>query len=552
MKIKLLGTRTKKHMNKFIAKFFSGINNLAFVIIKAITNLFKKLFRIMDALFTFLHDVTELFIRRVIKRIRESNNPILRKIRSESYFYLALFIVLIIIFFNLVMQMFYIVDIGTRATIIRFGAFSRESLPGLHLKIPYIEQVYHVMYGDLLQENIGFVMVPRTELGPKTPMELAAETYAIKQHKLTNSGGIFTEFSRGPKLTKDYLIDRFGGPFLSMRPNVIQKRTVPLLEKQEELMGFPKNGRAGLPHDTQILCGNLNIVEVNWVVQFEIVDAKKYLFNSTNARENLRNASMAAMRQVVGDSLDFEAIATARDRIEAKVLNITQKTLDQLDIGIRVAFNFIVEALPPAQVKDSYDAVSIARQEMESKILEARIKYNSIIPQAKGEAEKIIAEAHAYATIIRNKAEGESERFRLIFEKYSKEKEATWDRMYIEGMQNVFSHGKITLLDPDVKGILPILYNKELTQGGSTVSGAFPGVGTIEEIVSLTNHGPLQVHAQRNVQPQVQTPPNNTRTTTATAPTTPTTTTTHTTAPTSRTVAGGTVATGVGAVPLVP
>ncbi|MBF0360846.1 MAG: FtsH protease activity modulator HflK [Oligoflexia bacterium] len=488
-------------MSKFFASIFSGLNSFAFFLLKGIASLLRNFFDGVDRLLTFFHDAGELFIRKSFKKIRESNNPIVKRVRSASCFYLVIIIVLVVVFFNVVIQMFYVVDIGTRATITRFGAFLKEATPGLHIKLPYVDQVYHVMWSDLLQEHIGFVAVPRTELGPKTPAELAADSYNIKQHALINSGGIFTEFVRGPKLTKDYLIDKTTGPVVSNRLHVMQKRGVPLLEKQEEVMGFPKNGRAALPQDTQILCGNLNIVEVNWVVLFQIMDIKKYLFNSTNARENMRNASKAAMRQVIGDSLDFEAIATARDRIEARVMAVTQKTLDQLDIGIKVAFNFIVEALPPIQVKDSYDAVSIARQEMESKILEARIKYNNIIPQAHGKSEKIIYEAHAYATIVRNKAEGEAERFRLILDKYNKNKEATWDRLYIEGMEKILSHGKVTLLDPEVKGILPILYDKGANQDPKSLlhSSSSPATGSIEEVMAVTQSRPSQLHPQASV-----------------------------------------------------
>ncbi|MBF0301140.1 MAG: FtsH protease activity modulator HflK [Oligoflexia bacterium] len=451
-------------MNKIISTFVIWIFNFFGFFYKIITFTFKRSIDSFNRAFDYVYGACDIFVKTTIKQIRESKNPYVRKFFSATAFYIGILILLIIFFFDVFFQCFYVVNIGNSAVVLRFGKYSRTTTPGLNLKIPYIERVYIVNTGNLLQESIGFRMVPKTEFGIKTPEELAAESLINQQTTLLNSGNVFTEINRVGNLTKDYIIDPHLNKVRTPRVEVGHKRAIPAQEAAEDAMGFPKNGRAPISHESQMLAGNLNLIEVTWVVQYEIGDPRKYLFNSTNAREILRNVSIAAMKQAVGDGLDFEILSTGRAKMESEALAITKKILKEMDIGIKPIFTFIIQSLPPEQVKQAYDGVSIARQEMESKMLEAQVKYNQIIPIAKGEAEKIVYKAKAYVTAVRNQAEGEAERFRLVLEEYNKEKEATWDRMYIEGMQNSFSNGKITILDPAIKGILPIFPNKDPLQ----------------------------------------------------------------------------------------
>lgn len=448
-------------MSKIISKLVDWIFNVLVSLSRGIGFLFSGVNKSVNMLFNFVYQACDQFIRNIIKGIRESKNPYVKRFFSATTFYLGILILLIIFFFDVVLQIFYVVNLGSSGVVLNFGKYSRTATPGLNFKIPYIERVYIVNTGNLLQESIGFRIVPKTDFAIKSPEELAADSYIRAREGLLNSGNALTEINRGGNLNKDYLIDPLLKKVRTSRNEVTQKRSIPSREAAEEAMGFPKNGRAPIKEESQMLSGNLNLIEVTWVVQYEISDPRKYLFNSTNVRENIRNVTIAAMKQAVGDGLDFEILSTGREKIESEALAITKKLLSEMDIGINVVFTFIIQTVPPEQVKSAYDGVSIARQEMESKMLEAQVRYNQIIPEAKGEAEKIVYKAKAYVSAIRNQAEGEAERFRLVLEEYNKEKEATWDRLYIEGMQHAFTEGKITVLDPTIKGILPVFANRD-------------------------------------------------------------------------------------------
>src|SRR5690606_35965370 len=55
--------------------------------------------------------------------------------------------------------------------------------------------------------------------------------------------------------------------------------------------------------ESLMLTGDLNIIEVTWVVQYRIRDPKMYLFHIREQQNTLRDASESVMRRIVGNRL---------------------------------------------------------------------------------------------------------------------------------------------------------------------------------------------------------------------------------------------------------
>ena len=75
----------------------------------------------------------------------------------------------------------------------------------------------------------------------------------------------------------------------------------------------PSNDRSqfagGYPDESLMLTGDLNIIQVEWVVQYRISDPVKYLYGMREPQKTLRDLSESVMRRVVGNR-----IGTARFR----------------------------------------------------------------------------------------------------------------------------------------------------------------------------------------------------------------------------------------------
>ena len=219
--------------------------------------------------------------------------------------------------------------------------------------------------------------------------------------------------------------------------------------------------------ESLMLTGDLNVADVEWITQFQIAEPQKFLFNTRDPIQNIRDISEAVMRRVVGDRLVTDVLTVGRTEIanEAKIL--TQEILDNYDMGVRVISIKLQDVNPPEPVKPSFNEVNAAKQEQEQAINQAEKHYNDVIPEARGQAEKKIAEAEGYAQALANTAEGDAKRFTAVLREYKKAPKITRERMYIETMEKVLKRmDDITVVDQQVSGLLPIYNSSKDSSGG--------------------------------------------------------------------------------------
>ena len=215
--------------------------------------------------------------------------------------------------------------------------------------------------------------------------------------------------------------------------------------------------------ESLMLTGDLNVLVVEWIVQFKIKDPVKLLFNVREPRETIRNISEAVMRQIIGDGSVSEVLTTRRVEVNQEVQDKLQEVLDSYDSGIQIVTVKLQDVNPPDEVKPSFNEVNEAKQEKEKMINEAWEAYNKAIPAAKGQAEKTIREAEGYALSRINTAKGDAARFIDTWESYKNAKEVTRKRLYLEAINEILPKvGNKYIIDSSVQGILPLLkLNKE-------------------------------------------------------------------------------------------
>ena len=211
-------------------------------------------------------------------------------------------------------------------------------------------------------------------------------------------------------------------------------------------------------HESLMLTGDLNILDVRWIVQFKVKDAIELLFNTKNPVDNVRDVSEVVMRRLVGDYRVGEVLTTKREEINDLAQIEIQKILDIYKIGIQVVTVKLQDVNPPNQVKSAFNEVNEAKQEKEQVINQAWEAYNKAVPQARGEAEKTIRKAEGYQLDKINRAKGEAERFLDTWEEYKKAPLITQRRLYLDTMMDVLPKSKNKyIIDPEQSSILPLL-----------------------------------------------------------------------------------------------
>jgi membrane protease subunit HflK len=221
--------------------------------------------------------------------------------------------------------------------------------------------------------------------------------------------------------------------------------------------------------ESLILTGDLNVTDLEWIVQYQIMDPVKFLFNVADPQATIRDLSEAMLRIVIGNSKVTDVLTTERERLAIEVQKELQAIFDYYDIGIRLVTVKFQDVNPPKEVRSAFNEVNEAEQQRESLVFQAREQYNREVPKARGVAKSKILEAEGYALERINRATGEAQRFKDLLREYEKAPEVTKKRLYLERMEQVLPEIKeLYIIDSDQSGVMPLLpLGKGSLSGGS-------------------------------------------------------------------------------------
>ena len=274
--------------------------------------------------------------------------------------------------------------------------------------------------------------------------------------------------------TEDAVVTRFGryvrtvGPGLQLKlPFGIEKnhnvetnvvKTMTFGYRATDPTGTSLTRARAFEDESMMLTGDLNIVDVEWIVQYRISDPAAYLFSVQEKEKTIRDISQSVMNQLVGDLPILSVMTSLRTQIEYEAQIAMQELFDNYGFGIEVVTVKLQNIVPPeGSVQDAFEDVNKAIQDMNSYINEGKQYYNQEIPAAEGQAEKIIAEANGYASERINMAKGDTARFDAMREAYESDEETTARRLYIETMEDIITSesGNTVLIDKNLETFIP-------------------------------------------------------------------------------------------------
>jgi membrane protease subunit HflK len=271
--------------------------------------------------------------------------------------------------------------------------------------------------------------------------------------------------------TEESVITRFGkfysisGPGLHFRlPFGIDKQyLVNVTSVQTEQFGFRtltsgvSSTYSNLTNESTMLTGDLNIIEVEWIIQYRITDPKAWVFNVMEKTETIRDVSRSAINMLVGDRAIMDIMGSQRSTIESEAAVFMNETFRGYGLGIDVIAVKLQNIDPPAGVQEAFDDVNKAEQDQNRLINEGQQAYNAEIPRAKGEADRLIQIAQGYAAERVNRANGDVSRFNSVYEEYQKAPEVTRRRLYYEMIEEVFKDDTETvIIDRNFNNFLPL------------------------------------------------------------------------------------------------
>lgn len=213
---------------------------------------------------------------------------------------------------------------------------------------------------------------------------------------------------------------------------------------------------------SMMLTGDANIVDLHFVVQWKIGDAKQFLFNIRDPQGTLKRVAESAMREVVGQNNLQDIITDKREDIAARVKTIMQDILNSYGSGVMITQVLIQDATVPAPVLDAFEDVVRANQQAETLKNQALRYRNEIVPRAQGDAIRLVKEAEAYQSEVVARAKGDAQRFSEVYAAYQTAPEVTRKRLYLDTMEEMLKNTRPIIMEGGAKGALPYLNLNEL------------------------------------------------------------------------------------------
>lgn len=195
-----------------------------------------------------------------------------------------------------------------------------------------------------------------------------------------------------------------------------------------------RSERIGSEGEKLILTGDQNLVDLSYLIRWNIKDLKQFTFQLDDPGLTLREVAESAMRASVAEQdLDSVVSGAGRAEVEGRVQRRMQAVLDAYRSGIAIQGVAVERADPPTKVIEAFKAVSAAEQESDAMRNRAR----------------------AYAQQILARAQGDAAAFDQIYAQYKLAPEVTRRRLYYETIESVLSKTNKTIVGAD--GVVPYL-----------------------------------------------------------------------------------------------
>lgn len=224
-----------------------------------------------------------------------------------------------------------------------------------------------------------------------------------------------------------------------------------------------------VPDEALMITGDENIVDVQVVVQYRISSLRDFLFSVDDPGDSdrgissgqpdgttLRDIAETAVRQVVGARNIDDVLTTEKEQVQTDVLLKMTELAGFYNTGIEIIDVLLQNVNPPQEVQAAFEDVVRAREDRETTINQAQAYAAAQIPQAEGEAARIVEAAQAFKDGRIAKAQGESDGFLAILEGYQQSPDVTRRRLYLEAMEEILPGIEKFILSSE-NGVLPFL-----------------------------------------------------------------------------------------------
>lgn len=237
-------------------------------------------------------------------------------------------------------------------------------------------------------------------------------------------------------------------------------------------IGYNIDVKNKVPKELLMLTNDLNIVEVQFAVQYTLDDPKDYLFNNRTPDETVKQVAETAIREIVGKNT-VDSVLRLEQKVSTDTKDLMQEILSRYKTGVQISEVALRSAQPPEQVQMAFDDVNKAGQDRDRQKNDGEAYANDLIPRARGMAARLLEEANGYKQKVMATAEGDASRFKQVLVEYSKAPGVTRDRLYLDMMQQILGNTSKVVIDQKSGNnllYLPLDKLMQLSNTGSSIT----------------------------------------------------------------------------------
>jgi membrane protease subunit HflK len=222
-------------------------------------------------------------------------------------------------------------------------------------------------------------------------------------------------------------------------------------------IGYNRDSNEFVEDESMMITNDFNFVNVDFFLEYKVVDPIKALYASEQPVEILKNIAQSSIRMVVGSYDVDSVITTGKNEIQGTIKSSILSKLEKYDIGLQLVNITIQDAEPPTdEVMEAFKSVETAKQGKETAVNTATKYRNEKLPEAEAQVDKILQEAESSKTERVNEAKAEVARFNEMYTEYAKNPLITKKRMFYETMEDVLPSLKV-IIDSGATGVQKIL-----------------------------------------------------------------------------------------------
>jgi membrane protease subunit HflK len=233
---------------------------------------------------------------------------------------------------------------------------------------------------------------------------------------------------------------------------------VPVDLVRRVVVGFQPGGDEGeqATPPGQLLTGDHNLVNVQVLLDYRVNadEVADYLTQADRADGLVARAAEAVLAEWVAGRPVDDVLTRGKSALPRWLVERTQERLKPYRLGVELQEASVALLLPPAEVKDAFDAVTQAQTRIRTGVYQAEQEAEQRRRQAESEKYRLEQLAAAYAREQRLLAEADAESFGRRLEQYRRLRQANGDflaGLWWDEMGQLFARlkegGRIDLLD---------------------------------------------------------------------------------------------------------